>query len=236
MKNCFKKGFLFSFLIVLKIQAQSTKVYDFYYDRFSCKNPKGLIEYLKIGKKKQKIFYATSKNSEEDIPLKILNPNATFLDYYGEGTKVQFPNDNKIYILKVYPSCENFIECHNPDGTVQKFEFIRELGGTYRCINLNNTIEYLYINYINSKNLKVKYSSNKNPRWVTLKVSNIKINTNAPVFLDYEYIEQFEVQFPNAPQKYIVIIPQKEENIEFPIVKVKNPDGTVQTFQWINKE
>ncbi len=237
MKNYLKILFLFIISNSLSANAQSTKVYDFFYEKFGCKNSNGVIEYLKISNDNQKILYSTSHNPQQDITLKILNPNSTFLEYFGEGTKVQFPNDSKIYILKAYPSDENFIECINPDKTLQKFYMFFELAGpkgTFRCINPDNTIEYLYISYTNSKNLNVKYTSSNKHQWINLKTSNIKIENS--VFLNFEDILQFDVQFPNSPEKYTIIYPKLNEPVKFPEIFVKNPDGSTQKFQWINKE
>ncbi len=234
MKNNLKILFLFIVLYSLNANAQSTKVYDFFYEKLECKNPNELIEYLKINKEQKRIFYS-SGNNPEDIPLQIINPQIPFLNHFGEGTKVKFPNDTKIYELKGY-SGENYIECIHSDKSVQTFYGIPELTGhkgTFRCINPNKTIEYLHITYIHSKNLKVKYASSKNPQWIELKISNIK---DPNIVLDFEGILQFDVQFPNAPDKYTIIYPKENQPVKFPEIIVKNPDGSKQRFQWINKE
>lgn len=229
---------LISFIFIFyEAKSQSTKVYDFFYEKFECKNPNGITEYLKIGKTEKKIIYSSSKNPQ-DIPLQIINPKVEFLSYFGEGTKVKFPNDANIYELKAYPSDENYIICINPDKTVQKFYMNFELAGykgTFRCINPNNTIEYIYIRYTSSKDLIVKYSSSVNPQWVNLKISNIKKEQNV-LYLEFEDILQFDVQFPNSPQKYTIIFPKYDRPVKFPEIHVKNPDNTLQKFQWINKE
>lgn len=242
MKNLCKVLFLMSSnLLLCTLNAQSTKVYDFFYEKYWCENKDGTIEYLKIDWDNKKIFYSSNLNTK-DVPLTILNPETNFLDCLGQGTKVRFPNDHKVYQLNGTCSCANMIICTNPDNTKQEFSFIYGLvgdRGTFRCINPNKSIEYLYLSYTNSKNIRVKYSSTANPKWVDLVVSNIVVNKEVPVvFLDYEDILSFDVQFPNLPQKYKIVIPNGEEELKrkFPIIYVINPDGSKQTFQWINKE
>lgn len=228
-------------LIFGTLKSQSTKVYDFFYEKYRCENKNGTIEYLKIDWDNQKIYYSSNLNTK-DVPLTILNPETNFLDCFGVGTKVKFPNDNKVYRLNGSCSCANMIFCTNPDNTKQEFIFIEGLTGdrgTFRCINPNKSIEYLYLSYTNSKNIRVKYSSSINPKWVDLIVSNIVVNKDVPVvFLDYEDIKSFDVQFPNLPQKYKIIIPNggEQSKRKFPIIYVINPDGSKQIFQWINKE
>lgn len=233
MKSLFPIFFL---VVLISIQyhliAQSKKVYDFYYIKYICKNANGTYEYLRIDYDNKKIWYSSSLN-KQDIPLIILNPEVELIDSQ-KGTKVKFPNDNKIYVLKGSASCANIITCYNPDGSTQEFHGHHNDGATYRCINPNNTIEYLYLYYTNSKNMEVKYSSSKNPNWIKLNVVYVKKEPS--MMLDYEIIEYFDVKFPNDNNTYRIIIPEKEPNEIFPNLKVKNPDGTIQKFRWINNQ
>lgn len=211
--------------------AQSTKVYNFRYEKYMHDNPP-IKEYLKITDKEQ-IYYFVS-NSSEDIPLTILNPEVPFLDM-NHGTKVQFPNQKGMYRLEGVPSCEGRIIMRTPNGGQKDFVSVRELQGskgTFRCVNSNGTTEYLFISYINTKDLIVKYASNKNPQWIKLIASDIKKVPNDIVFLDFEDIESFYVHFPNDPNtKYKIVLDEKNYR-----VFCFNPDGTKQVFQWINKE
>lgn len=229
MKNT---AILFILSITLQVfYAQSTKVYNFRYEKFA-HDKLPIKEYLKITDKNQ-IYYAVS-NSSKDIPLTILNPQVPFLDM-NHGTKVQFPNQKGVYRLVGVPSCEGKIIMYTPNGEQKEFFNVGELSGskgTFRCVNTNGTTEYLFISYINTKDLVVKYTSNKNPQWVKLITSFVKKMPNDIDFLDYENIESFYVHFPNDPKtKYKIILDEKNYRVH-----CLNPDGTKQVFEWINKE
>jgi len=231
-----------SFVIYNKINAQSTKVYDFMYEVYESKTM-GTIEILKIDWETKKIFYSGS--TQRNVPLKILNPEVEFLNFQ-KGTKVQFPNSNQIFKLYGVPSCANQIECRNPDGSLQIFQGRFDLTGgkgTFRCVNKDQTVEYLYVSYTNAKDLKVLYSSSVNPKWVTLRVQNIDFEPS--VLAPYDDIYSFQVKFPNAPEVYKIFTgnyfykhkkepPQSKRG--FPCIYVKNPDGSIQIFEWINKD
>lgn len=226
--------FFLTISVSFHILAQSKKVYNFYYHKYICTNPNGSKEYLRITRD-NKIYYSSSYNPHNDIPLTILNPNTPFLDFQ-KGTKVKFPNDNKVYILKGSASCSNIITCKNPDGTTQEFHGWHQEGSTYRCINPNKTIEYLYIYYWNSKDLVVKYSSSVNPNWIKLNVFDINIEKQDFYFLDRQTILDFKVKFPNDNKVYKIIMHENMADNQFPYVVVVNPDGTKQKFQWINNQ
>lgn len=242
MKVKYYQTILFNLILYGSTIAQSTKVYDFMYEVYESKTM-GTTEILKIDWERKKIFYSGS--TQKNVPLIILNPEVEFLDFQ-KGTKVKFPNSNQIYKLYGVPSCANQIECKNPDGSKQIFQGRFDLSGatgTFRCINKDQSEEYLYISYVNSKDLKVLYSSSVNPKWVTLKVMNIDYEPSP--LPPYDEIYSFQVKFPNAPEVYKVFTgayfykhkkepPQSKRG--FPCVYVKNPDGSIQIFEWINKD
>lgn len=203
--------------------AQSTKVYSTFYEVFTCKNPNGVTETLlatldKNGK--PGFVYKSSKNPNNEIPLNIIeNKNDEYF-------VVTFPKDTKRYILTTCIACPE-IQCINPDGSKQVFKIDYLTWGnrgTFRCINPDKTIEYLRIEGSGfNMDLKVKYSSSKNPKWINLKVSNVNMG-------DMDRIIFFDVQFPNDKKNYR--IEASGEKYEY---YVWLPNGGQQTFVWINK-
>jgi len=210
-------GFIFTQLTF----AQNTKVYPDFYEIFTCKNPNGVTETLlatfnKNGKRG--FIYKSSKNPNKEIPLNIIeNQNDEYF-------VVKFPNDTKRYVFTTCIACPE-LQCTNPDGSKQVFNMNYRLWGnrgTYRCINADKTIEYLYIEG-SASDLVVKYSSSKNPKWINLKVSNVKSG-------DMDNLEYFDVQFPNDKRNYR--IEGSGERYEY---YVWLPNGGQQNFEWINK-
>lgn len=85
--------------------------------KYSTKNKNGVTEYLYFDHNPEinNIFYASSINTKK-IPLEIIETK--YPNNY--GTKVKFPNDSKVYILKTAKNKIDII-CTNPDGSVQTF-------------------------------------------------------------------------------------------------------------------
>ena len=220
-KFCFNI-IVFSFLLHT-VQAQSTKVYTSFYEIFSCKNSDGSIETLLAtfdNNGGRSFIYKNSKNPNKEIPLKIVSnaQDETFI--------INFPNDNKPYILKTCMACPE-ITCTNPDGSEQTFNLDYTTWGnrgTYRCINADKSIEYLRIESPRNDMSQVilKYSSNKKKQWITLKTSNI-------IMAEMGRLVKIVGQFPNETQKYLI----RESNGNSYICV--NPNGTEQIFEWINK-
>ena len=217
------KTFLIS-LMILGISAsfaQSTKVYPNFYEVFTCKNSNGVTETLlttfnKDGKKG--FIYKSSKNPNKEIPLTIVsNEN-------DEVYVINFPNEKKNYTLKTCMDCPE-IQCTNPDGSKQIFNLNYNTWGnrgTYRCINADNSVEYLRIEGSASR-LIVKYSSSKRTQWITLEVSNVNAS-----YMDSLHF--FDVRFPNDKKSYRV-----ESSGEKHEYYVSSPNGLKQAFLWINK-
>ncbi|GAB4494079.1 MAG: hypothetical protein OHK0045_24710 [Raineya sp.] len=165
-------------------------------------------------------IYRTSTKPNVDIPLTVVSSQDD------EVFWVQFPNDTKRYKLKTCPGCSE-IECTNPDGSVQTF--VLDFGvwgnrGTFRCINLDKSVEYLRIEGGSSdNNLKVKYSSSKKPKWINLRVSNVQT-------ADMNRIKFFDVQFPNSSKNYRIVAQGNKFGYQCWL-----PNGGVQIFEWINK-
>jgi hypothetical protein len=218
-KFCFNI-IVFSFLLHT-VQAQSTKVYTSFYEIFSCKNSDGSIETLLAtfdNNGGRSFIYKNSKNPNKEIPLKIVSnaQDETFI--------INFPNDNKPYILKTCMACPE-ITCTNPDGSEQTFNLDYTTWGnrgTYRCINADKSVEYLRIEG-SANSLIVKYYSSKKPKWITLNVSNIKAG-------EMDNLRFFDVTFPNSKKNYRIE--------SYPTGYGYNcwlPNGGQQNFEWINK-
>ncbi len=225
-----KKFFLIQFLLGVSsfLPAQNLKVFPdfagvYNYEVFNCKNPNGVIETIIIacvvGKENQYIYKSSSKPNRE-IYLRVLS------NQDNETIVVAFPEDNKHYTLETCIACP-YITCNNPDGSVQTFELDYNLWGnrgTFRSTDrTSNVTEYLRIEGSGSK-LKVKYSSSKNPKWIDLKVSNVKMG-------DMDNIVFFDVQFPNDNKKYRIT---RREGIGYGY-NCQLPNGANQSFIWINK-
>lgn len=217
-----KKLIISLFLYGINIAfAQSTKVYPDFYEIFTCKNPNGITETLLATfdtEGKRGFIYKNSKNPNREIPLTIIsNEN-------DETFVVNFPNDKKPYILKTCIACPEII-CNNPDGSVQTFNLNYDFWGnrgTYRCINPNGTVEYLYIKG-SARDLVVKYRSSKRPKWINLKVSNVHAG-------DMNNLSFFDVEFPNDAVNYRI-----EANPTGYGYNCWLPNGGIQIFNWINK-
>jgi hypothetical protein len=219
-----KKNFLLLIFIWIAntTLAQNTKVYPAFYEIFICKNPNGVVETLlatyEIRSGKKGFIYRSSSKPNVDIPLTVVS------NQDDEIFIVTFPNDQKLYTLKTCIACP-YITSNNPDGSVQTFELdYRVWGnrGTYRCINADKSMEYLRIEGA-AQNLKVKYSSSKNPKWIDLRVSNVKAG-------DMDIINFFDVQFPNDKRNYRIVAKEIGFGYECWL-----PNGGSQSFDWINK-
>ncbi len=83
-------------------------------NRFVCKNPSGLIEYLHLKGPASVIYYSNNRQRKK-IKLKVVGGSLQMT----QKVDVQFPGSNKIY--KLHFLMDNGIICKNPDGSKQLF-------------------------------------------------------------------------------------------------------------------
>lgn len=211
------------------------KIYPELHEVFVCKNVNGLIETLKIGRRT--VYYKSSANPNKEIELKIYSSNITDMQdkpIVGENFIVRFPNSTQNYKLETCIACPEII-CTNPNGTKQIFKLQYDVWGQYglfRCKNKNGTREYIIVKNITGE-IKVTYYSSVNKTKIPLRVYDVDI-------ADMGTLKNCKVGFPSSSQSYDISYEQLMLSTANyyrakPIILCKNPNGTIQYFEWISK-
>jgi hypothetical protein len=194
--------------------------------KYTSKNTNGTIETLWIdyepndkGEMGKKIYY---QSNSQKTRLELQNLEET---KDGE-TKVKFPNDSQIYILKDGTAMGELI-CLNPNGKTQVFsELVDEDSYLIYVSNNQGVKETLYVKYSLGMGAWyiVDYSSSKQKSKIRLQI--------------VETGEQCQVKFPNDPQIYTLRLQYDENNTNNHakhLIICTDAKGKAQTFRYKNK-
>ncbi len=194
--------------------------------KYTYQSANGTIETLWIeyepndkGDMIQRIYYQNNKQTKR---IELQN-----LDKANDGeTKVKFPNDAQVYVLKDGAAMGELI-CVNPDGKEQIFsEVVDERDFAVYVSNNQGVKETLYVKYAMGMGAWyiVEYSSSKQKSRIRLQI--------------VEAGDKCKVKFPNDTQIYTLSLQYDENNINNHakhFITCTDAQGKPQKFQYLKK-
>lgn len=197
-----------------------------YTDVFVSSSPGLGKELLKITASNKLMYHSKKYPKGVELQLVAGKWDDMLLEDPKKAPGFSFPSQKTVY--KVYRPCGPCgLISINPDGSKQEFKSLWEAEGSrgmFRCKNADGSTEYLYFK---NEGKNIYYASDKRQKFEKL-ISSEEQRTDMGVYYGST------VQFQGKPQKYILSYAGAEGPGNPPAVECKNPDGTIQKFEWLN--
>lgn len=197
-----------------------------YTDIFVSSSPDLGKELLKITANNKLMYHSKKYPKGVELQLVAGKWEDMQLEEPKKAPSFSFPGQKTAY--KIYHPCAPCgLISVNPDGSKQEFKSLWEAEGSrgmFRCKNADGSTEYLYFK---NEGKNIYYASDKRQKFEKL-ISSEEQRTDMGVYYGST------VQFQGKPQKYILSYGGGQGAGNPPVVECKNPDSSIQTFEWLN--